>query len=91
MSVGDKVWLVAVTTQPGEQTEGNPALTGYFVHASADGAASGLRETLAEIGIDDLIPELFECEFEDDGTYHGSFTIEDQLVSYVVTELTVGD
>jgi hypothetical protein len=35
--------------------------------------------------------ELFESEFEEDGTYHGSFTIDDQLVSYTVGELTVGD
>jgi hypothetical protein len=30
-------------------------------------------------------------EFEEDGTYHGSFTIDDQLVSYTVGELTVRD
>jgi hypothetical protein len=30
-------------------------------------------------------------EFEEGGTYHGSFTIDDQLVSYTVGELTVGD
>jgi hypothetical protein len=39
----------------------------------------------------ELIPELFESEFEEDGTDHGSFTIDDQLVSYTVGELTVGD
>ena len=50
-----------------------------------------LRDTLAELGVDELIPELFETEFEDDGTYHGSFTIDDQLVSYTVGELIVGD
>jgi hypothetical protein len=27
-------------------------------------------------------------EFEEDGTYHGRFTIDDQLVSYTVGELT---
>jgi hypothetical protein len=48
-------------------------------------------EALAELGIEELIPELFESEFEEDGTYHGSFTIDDQLVSYTVGELTVGD
>ena len=54
-------------------------------------SAHGLRDTLAELGVDELIPELFETEFDDDGTYHGSFTIDDQLVSYTVGELTVGD
>jgi hypothetical protein len=34
MSIGDKVWLVTVTTEPAEETEGNPSLTGYFLHAS---------------------------------------------------------
>jgi hypothetical protein len=91
MSVGDKVWLVTVTTEPAEETEGNPSLTGYFLHASREGAANGLRDALAELGIEELIPELFESEFEEDGTYHGSFTIDDQLVSYTVGELTVGD
>jgi hypothetical protein len=91
MSVGDKVWLVTVTTEPAEETEGNPSLTGYFLHASREGAADGLRDALAELGIEELIPELFESEFEEDGTYHGSFTIDDQLVSYTVGELTVGD
>jgi hypothetical protein len=52
---------------------------------------SRLRDALAELGIEELIPELFESEFEEDGTYHGSFTIDDQLVSYTVGELTVGD
>lgn len=91
LNVGDKVWLVTITTEPPEETEGNPSLTGYFLHASAEGAASGLREQLDELGIDDLIPELFESEFEEDGTYHGSFTIGDQLVSYAVAELTVNE
>jgi hypothetical protein len=27
MSIGDKVWLVTVTTEPAEETEGNPSLT----------------------------------------------------------------
>ena len=88
---GDKVWHVTVTTEPAEETEGNPALTGYFLHASREGAADGLRDALAELGIEELIPELFESEFEEDGTYHASFTIDDQLVSYTVGELTVGD
>jgi hypothetical protein len=35
-------------------------------------------------GVDELIPELFETEFEEDGTCHGSFTLDDQLVSYAV-------
>ena len=70
---------------------GNLSLTGYFLHASREGAADGLRDALAELGIEELIPELFESEFEEDGTYHGSFTIDDQLVSYTVGELTVGD
>jgi hypothetical protein len=74
MSIGDKVWLVTVTTEPAEETEGNPSLTGYFLHASREGAADGLRSALAECGVDELIPELFETEFEEDGTYHGSFT-----------------
>jgi hypothetical protein len=30
-------------------------------------SAHGLRDTLAELGVDELIPELFETEFEDDG------------------------
>ena len=30
--------------------------------------ADGLRDTLAELGVDELIPELFETEFDDDGT-----------------------
>jgi hypothetical protein len=54
-------------------------------------SAHGLRDTLAELGVDELIPELCETEFEDDGTYHGSFMIDDQLVSYTVGELIVGD
>jgi hypothetical protein len=29
-------------------------------------SAHGLRDTLAELGVDELIPELFETEFEDD-------------------------
>ena len=52
MSVGDKVWLVTVTTEPAEETEGNPSLTGYFLHASREGAADGLRDPLAELGIE---------------------------------------
>ncbi len=47
-------------------------------------SAHRLRDTLAELGVDELIPELFETEFDDDGTYHGGFTIGDQLVSYTV-------
>jgi hypothetical protein len=43
------------------------------------------------VGLYELIPELFETEFEEDGTYHGSFTLDDQLVSYAVMGLTVGD
>jgi hypothetical protein len=81
------VWLVTVTTEPAEETEGNPSLTGYFLHASREGAAAGLRSALAECGVDELIPELFETEFEEDG----SFTLDDQLVSYAVMGLTVGD
>ena len=65
-------------------------MTGYFLHASSKGAANGLRDALAELGFDELILELFESEFEEDGSYHG-FTIDDQLVSYTVGELTVGD
>ena len=91
MSISDKVWLVTVTTEPAEETEGNPSLTGYFLHASREGAADGLRSALAECGVDELIPELFETQFEEDGTYHGSFTLDDQLVSYAVMGLTVGD
>ncbi|WP_163887830.1 hypothetical protein [Mycolicibacterium hippocampi] len=90
MAVGDKVWLVTVTTEPAEETPGNPTMTGYFIHASPDGAADRLREALDECGVDDMPPELFESEFEDDGTYHGSFTIDEQLLSYTVAELTVG-
>ncbi|MDT5280993.1 MAG: hypothetical protein QOJ20_2188 [Mycobacterium sp.] len=54
-------------------------------------SAHGLRDTLAELGVDELIPELCETEFEDDGTYHGSFMIGDQLVSYTAGELIVGE
>jgi hypothetical protein len=31
-------------------------------------SAHGLRDTLAELGVDELISELFETEFDDDGT-----------------------
>jgi hypothetical protein len=30
-------------------------------------SAHGLRDTLAELGVDELIPELFETEFDDEG------------------------
>ena len=56
---------VTVTTEPAEETEGNPSLTGYFLHASREGPADGLRSALAECGVDELIPELFETEFEE--------------------------
>jgi hypothetical protein len=90
-AAGEQVWLVTVTTEPAEDEPGHPSITGYFVHASPDGAFDGLRGALAECGIDDLIPELFESERDEDGRYHGSFTIDDQLVSYSVFALTVGD
>ena len=41
MSIGDKVWLVTVTTEPAEETEGNPSLTGYFLHASREAPPTG--------------------------------------------------
>jgi hypothetical protein len=87
-AAGEQVWLVTVTTEPAEEEPGNPSLTGYFVHASPEGAADGLRDALDECGIDDLPPELFDGEFEEDG-YHGSFAIDNQLVSYNVFALTV--
>ncbi len=34
--VGEQVWLVMVTTEPAEEELGNPSLTGYFVHATAE-------------------------------------------------------
>jgi hypothetical protein len=43
-------------------------VTGYFLRASRAGAADGLRSALAECGVDELIPELFETEFEEDET-----------------------
>ncbi len=43
MSIGDKVWLVTVTTEPAEETEGNPSLTGYFIHATLEHAAAPKR------------------------------------------------
>ena len=54
-------------------------------------ARTGCGIPSPKLGVDELIPELFETEFEDDGAYHGSFTIDDQLVSYTVGELIVGD
>ncbi|OBB25228.1 hypothetical protein A5792_29645 [Mycolicibacterium peregrinum] len=92
MSVtGQPIWLVTVTTEPAEEEPGNPSLTGYFAHASPEGAIAGLQAATAECGIDDSAPELFEGEFEEGGEagYHGSFTIDDQLISYHVFPLTM--
>ena len=85
--VGEKVWLVAVTEEPAEPEPGNPSITGHHLYASAE----GLRDTLDEMGIDDMPPELLtETQFEEEiGTYHGSFTIDDKLISYIVAALTV--
>ncbi|WP_133057934.1 hypothetical protein [Mycolicibacterium conceptionense] len=80
-----------MTTEPAEDEPGNPSLAGYFVHASPEGAIGGLRDAIAEFGIDDSTPELFEGEFEEGGDagYHGSFTAGDQFVSYQVVPLTI--
>lgn len=90
-AAGGRVWLVTVTTEPDEEEPGNPSLTGYFVHASPEGAVAGLQAAIAECGIDDTIPDLFEGEFQNggEGGYHGSFTINDQFVSYQVLPLSV--
>lgn len=89
MSVaGEEVWLVMVTTEPADEEAGNPSLTGYFVHATAEGAARGLRETLAEVGSGVLTPELFAFETDETG-YHGSVTLDDQVISCSVAPLIV--
>lgn len=87
--VGEQVWLVMVTTEPAEEELGNPSLTGYFIHASAEGAAKGLRDTLAEVGSNTLIPELIAFETDETGGYHGSITIDGQIISCSVASLTV--
>jgi hypothetical protein len=91
--VGEKVLLVAVTEEPAEPEPGNPSMTGHFLHASAEGAGEGLREVLDEMGIDDMPPELLtSTQFEEEiDTYHGSFTIDDKLISYIVASLTVNE
>jgi len=91
--VGAKVWLVAVTEEPAEPEPGNPSMTGHFLYASAEGAGEGLRDILDEMGIDDMPPELLtETQFEEEiGTYHGSFTIDDKLISYIVAPLTINE
>jgi hypothetical protein len=91
--VGEKVWLVAVTEEPAEPEPGNPSMTGHFLYASAEGAFDGLRDALDELGVDDMPPELLtETEFHEEiGTYHGSFPIDDKLISYIVAALTVNE
>lgn len=86
---GEEVWLVMVTTEPAEEEPGNPSLTGYFVHASAEGAAQRLREALAEVGGGTLTPELFAFETDETG-YHGSVTFDGQVISCSVASLMVG-
>ena len=53
---GKQVWLVVVTTEPAKEEPGSSSLAGYFLHASAEGVAQGLRETLAEVGSGALTP-----------------------------------
>lgn len=86
--VGEQVWLVSVTSEPAEDEVGNPSLTGYFIHASAEGAAKGLRDALAEVGSNALIPELIAFETDETG-YHGSITIDGQIISCSVASLAV--
>lgn len=89
--VGETVWLVAVTEEPAEPEPGNPSITGHFLYVSAEAAAEGLRDTLDEMGIDDMPPELLtEIQFEEEtGAYHGSFVIDDKLISFIIGPLTV--
>ena len=63
------------------------------LYASPKGPFEGLRGALDEVGVDDMPPELLiEIEFHEDiGTYHGSFTMADKLISYIVAALTVNE
>jgi hypothetical protein len=91
--VGETVWLVAVTEESAVPDSYNESLTGHHLYASAEGAAEGLRDTLDEMGIDDMPPELVtQTQLEEEiGTYHGSFEIDDKLISYIVAPLTVNE
>jgi len=91
-AVGEDIWLVMVTTEPAGEELDNPSLTGYFVHASAEGAAERLRHALAEVGRGaiTITPELFAFETDETG-YHGSLTIDDQVISCSVASLTVNE
>jgi len=61
----------------------NLAVNPMSVEAQVQGAAL--------MGLSMCLPGAAITGHDDDGTYHGSFTIDDQLVSYTVGELIVGD